>query len=384
MSRVAIVYPFLPHYRRAAFEALLSSPDHEYSLHADTEDFLGQVRAWVPGSDRPFQRLRCWRFGTNMLQPGAVPLALRRDLDAVVYLANGRWPTTWLSALAARATGKRVLFWTHGWRHGDYGRRDLVRRSFNRIAHGLLLHGHRARDFAISFGFSPDSLYVIYNSLDVPSQIRAREAVSPEARETVRAELFSAPERPLLMCISRLSPGKRLHELAEAADRLAAAGRPVNVLIVGDGPERERLEEAARRASSEVVLFGPSYDEDEIARLFAAADVLVSPGDIGLTAMHALIHGVPVVTHDQDDTQGPEAEVVVEGRTGARFRFGDLGALVDAIERVLDAPPDRQPCRELIERLYSPRFQQEEIDRAVSGAAPRADATRRFLDASVA
>jgi hypothetical protein len=87
--------------------------------------------------------------------------------------------------------------------------------------------------------------------------------------------------------------------------------------------------------------------------------------------MHSLVYGVPVVTHDDWQTQGPEWEAIVPGKSGSFFRAGDVEDLARAIEYWIARPgPDsavREQCYALIDRFYNPAFQRRAIDRAVDG-----------------
>jgi glycosyltransferase involved in cell wall biosynthesis len=50
-----------------------------------------------------------------------------------------------------------------------------------------------------------------------------------------------------------------------------------------------------RKLDDFIVFYGESYNERELAPLIALADVCVSPGNVGLTAIHALTYGTPVI-----------------------------------------------------------------------------------------
>src|SRR5439155_1448825 len=106
----------------------------------------------------------------------------------------------------------------------------------------------------------------------------------------------------------------------------------INVLLVGDGPEKESLQSMAARLRIPVKFFGACYDEATLARLTMVAHVTVSPGKIGLTAMQSLAYGTPVITHDDHTAQGPEWEAILPGRTGALFHAGDVRHLASVIK----------------------------------------------------
>jgi len=371
--RVAIVYHFFAHYRRAVLIELVRRGRHRYRFVGDRRDPVSpDIAPWEIPASVPFEFAPLRRLGGNVLwQRGLLRLALRRDLDVVIFLGNPYWLTTWLAAALARIAGKRVLFWTHGWTTRESGMKAWARRTFYRIAHGLLLYGHFGKDRAIECGFAPDRLYVIYNSLDVDEQRAARSRVDRDQLRALRAKLFTRPEIPVAVCTGRLHAFRRVDLLLRATARLKQAGHPVNVLLVGDGPDRPRLESLARELDLDVCFYGACYDESVLCALLMASNVLVSPGMIGLAAMHAMGYGTPAISHDDPYGQTPEFEAILPGRTGDFFRRDDEEDLARAIRTwtrtEFPSEETRLACDEVIDRFWNPRFQRVAIERAIDG-----------------
>jgi glycosyltransferase involved in cell wall biosynthesis len=350
---------------------LLRSPEHDYLLVADTCDPANEgILPWTPPDKSRFVHARGRFIKGVFLQPKAVRISLRRDIDTVIFFANPHFLTTWVATLAARVTGKRVLFWTQGWTLSHSGWKDRVRCVFFRLAHGLLFYGRKARLMAIERGFRPENTYVIGNSLDYKSQVVHRELVTEEELRQTRSALFEFPNRPLLLCCARLEPYKRLDLVFEAMCHLRQEGDEVNLLLVGAGSEKASLQRAARDMSLSVHFYGACYDEATLARLFMAADVTVVPGNIGLTAIHSLAYGTPVITHDDHVSQAPESESIVPGVTGSFFSRENGRDLARAIREWTESktPRDviRSRCYSIVERYFHPVCQREIIDRAVS------------------
>jgi glycosyltransferase involved in cell wall biosynthesis len=370
---VAIVYDFFPHYRAAVLRELLERGVHRYLLVGDRADpHRSGIRAWNVTDARRFLWARCRVLPYGALwQDRLLRLALRADVKAIIYLGDVHCAATWLSAALARLTGKRVLFWTIGWHRDEGGAKDFVRRAFYRLANGLLLYGHYAKQLAMARGFSAERLYVVYNSLDYDAQRKARAAVSSERVGQVRRELFPEPDRPLLICVSRLVAKRGLDLMLDAMVVLVRDGFPVNLLLVGEGPERARLEAFAVSHDLAVRFYGACYDERVLAELVMAADATVAPGMVGLTAMQSLAYGTPVVTHDDWNRQAPEWEAIVPGKSGCFFRFGDSGDLARAVrectQRLGRGSEARAYCDETVARFYNPAFQRRVIDRSVAG-----------------
>lgn len=370
--KVAVVYHFFPHYRAAVLRELLHSAEHDYLLVADDRPVDPTIEAWAVEEPSRFMRAPCRAITASFLwQKRLLKLGLRRDLDAIIYLGNPYFLATWLSAFLARLAGKRVFFWTHGWTRDEHGPKAWFRKAFYKLAHALLLYGHAAKMSGLAQGFSAENLHVIYNSLDYDLQQEIREGVTDEELVDLRRQLFGEPDRPVVVCSARVTRACRFDLLLEAQARLRAEGHPVNVLLIGDGPERPALEAQAARFQLPVHFYGACYDERILARLIMAAHVTVSPGKVGLTAMQSLAYGTPVITHDDFESQGPEWEAVLPGRTGDFFRCDDVAELTRVIKAWTTEPASipqvRAECHRVLERFYTPEFQRRAIDRAVSG-----------------
>jgi glycosyltransferase involved in cell wall biosynthesis len=371
-QRVVIAYHFIAHYREAVFRELIEHGRHDYILASDRNyPFTRGIALWDIPADVPHAPLQTRKISKLEWHSGLLSLAWREDIDQLILLGNAAWPAFWLAAILARLRGKRVFFWSHGWLSPEKGLHGRIRSTFYRLAHGLLLYGHFAKCHGIRLGFDPDSIHVIYNSLDYPAQVTARNGVTDKDKVDVRRELFGDERTPVVICSARLTPERRLDQLLQAVGKLSAEGSPVNVILVGDGPARASLEAEAKLLGVNVCFYGPCYDEPTLARLTMASNATVSPGNVGLTAMQSLAFGTPVITHGDPNGQKPEFEVVVPGRTGALFTKGDVDDLARAIGRLTQSqwidPATRQACIAHLERLYTPAVQRALIERAIDG-----------------
>jgi glycosyltransferase involved in cell wall biosynthesis len=351
---------------------LLHDSNLQYVLVGDTHSGKSAIPGWNVQPAARFRRAPVRvELGHVVYQSGLCRLALDSRIGCIIYEGSPYYISTWLSALLGRCMGKRVLFWTHGWLERESGLKGFIRRLFYRIPNALLLYGSKARSIGITMGFAPGRLHIVYNSLDYDAQRCIRENLASSDHRTVRARLFSDPDLPLVICTSRLTKACRFDLLIKAQSILFSEGHRINVLLVGDGPERGPLERMAAQRSLPTVLFGACHNEQVLGSLFLSATVTVSPGKIGLTAMHSLAYGVPVITHDDPARQGPEWEAIIAGRTGEFFRRNDPRDLADVIRRWTLAPVPsasvRDACYEVIETRYNPQAQAEAINRAVRG-----------------
>ncbi len=370
--RVAVVYHFFAHYRRAIIEQLAADPDRDWTFIGDLRDYASDIEPARFSERVRFLRLRCIRLpGGFMWQSGLISHLLRTRYDSVIFLGADRFLATWLAAIVSRIFGSRVLFWSHGYTRRPTGLAAVYRKTFYRLAHGLMTYGRWAKVVAIEQGLPDERIHVIGNSLDFQEQQRALNAMPLRRAAEVRRELFQDEEVPVICCTTRLVAHRRLDLLLHACARLLRSGSTVHVVLVGDGPERARLERLAAKLGVRVAFTGACYDEARISEILAASNVVVAPGMGGLSAMHALAYGVPVVSQDNPETQMPEFEAIIPGVTGSLFKEGDIGALVAAIQPWIRTPWTDQKvqdsCRSMIRRFWSPEFQFEAITRAVDG-----------------
>lgn len=374
-KQIAVIYDSFPHYRTGIIRELSQSATYQYlfvgARAAPNEE---GIKRWDPEEGVSFLATKLYYpFGRCLIQSKVISLALRRDIDSVIFLGDAVFVTTWVAAIIARLTGKKVFFWTHGWTELDVGIKKLFRISFYRLANTLLLYGHHAKQLGLTFGFRQERMHVIYNSLDCRTQVAIRASIDEEELRSIRTSLFAElSDNPILICTGRLIPVRHLNLLLDAMSFLKKEGFPVNLILVGDGPDAPLLRRQSKCGNLSVNFYGSCYDEQVLARLFMVSDLLVMPGRIGLAAMHSLVYGTPVVVHDNPNDQGPEWEAVMPGFNGAHFAHGDSRDLARVIRQWLENAPDRlllrTRCQSVVETFFNPSMQAKLIESALVGA----------------
>lgn len=373
--RIYLVYHFFAHYREAVIRYLCSNPDNTVYLVGDTRCPPGSgIPPAVFDSNAVFIPARCYYlWGVCMVQPRVISVVLKGRGDAFVFLGDVHFMTTWIAAAIARLKGARVLFWTHGWMHHDTRLKRRVRTAFYRIAHGLLLYGHFAKCKAIEYGFDSNNLHVIYNSLDYDKQATIRAQTPLSEIDNTRQSIFLKPELPVVITIGRLVKGRGIELLIEAADRLRAIGQPINTIVIGDGPDRDKLQSLAAARGQTTCFWGDCYDEAKLGLLIMLSDIAVAPKGVGLVAMHILAYGKPVIVPDTFETErnapgGPEWEAIIPGFNGDHFKSGDVTSLAEKIaEWVGKSKSASLNCIQTVENRYNPKTQSRLIDLALRG-----------------
>lgn len=276
--------------------------------------------------------------------------------------------TAWLLLLIAKFRGQKIYNWDHGW----YGRENIIKKILKRfyfgLADGAFIYGEYAINLMKENGFNSNKLFAVHNSLDYEKQYELRKSIESK---TIYKDYFGN-ENPVLIMIGRLNMRKNLHQLLDAVALLRDKGNSYNIVLVGDGEDRKKLEELASQLgiTKQIWFYGACYDEAQNAELIYNSDMCVVPGDIGLTAIHAMTFGVPVVSHDYFPNQGPEFEVIKHGVTGAFFKHNNVESLADTIdiwfaEHRNDREKVRLNCYQEIEQGWTPQYQVDVIKKAI-------------------
>tara|TARA_B110001469_G_scaffold122721_1_gene133761 strand:- start:1407 stop:2552 length:1146 start_codon:yes stop_codon:yes gene_type:complete len=380
MKKLSIVYHYFAHYREPVLRELCQSLSAKYHL-----ELLADEKAEIPAlktiqlSDFcqdlcDYQKLRNIWLGPWLWQSGLLGAVLRNKSDVIIFLGQFNFLSTWLAVILARLLGKKTYFWSHGV-YGNEGRlKGLIRVSFYRLANGMLLYGNYSKDLLVGHGMSAENLHVIYNSLDYWQQKLLRNSKSEDCVRGIRRQLFgsSHSDCPYLLFVGRLTVVKRLDLLIRAIAQLKRQGHELNCLIVGEGPAGDQLHELVNSelVDGQVRFYGACHNEKELSDLFYAADACVAPGNVGLTAMHSLVYGTPVITHSDKCWQMPEFEAIVSGASGEFFERDDLEDLIDKIKKLLernvtDRGSVRRACYKIIDDKYNPVYQAGVIESVI-------------------
>jgi glycosyltransferase involved in cell wall biosynthesis len=160
----------------------------------------------------------------------------------------------------------------------------------------------------------------------------------PNGFDPAAMQRITAGDEPAdVVFVGRLIAPKGVDLLIGAVARIAAGGREARCLIIGDGPERDRLEAlAASLDVAHLVTFGGALPESaDVFAAMKAARVLALPSvreGFGMVALEANACGIPVITVDHPANAA--ADLVEHGRTGWVVP-PTVPALAEAIQQAL-------------------------------------------------
>jgi L-malate glycosyltransferase len=153
------------------------------------------------------------------------------------------------------------------------------------------------------------------------------------ARMSPGARRWAQPGERLLVHISNFRPVKRVLDVVETFRRVRARVPSSRLLMVGDGPERGKVEQHCRenRMCDAITFVGSLPLIEEV---LVGADLFLLPSEsesFGLSALEAMACEVPVIT----TSAGGLPEVVEDGVTGFLLPVGDVDGMAEAALRLL-------------------------------------------------
>ena len=351
---------FAPHYREEIFLLMEEKLFCDFYFGSDT---FGEIKKADYSSftkkvqELPFVQI----FKSFYVLKGQLKLAFAPYSK---YIITGQ-PyniSAWLLLILNRIQGKETYIWNHGWYGSEGFLKKALKKMQFKLSAGYFLYGTYAKNLMLQEGFDSKKLYVIYNSLDYTKQLGIRNKMK---KTSIFKDRFDNIY-PNLIFIGRLTKVKKLDMLLKAMHKADTKNNYFNVIFIGEGTEKELLMEMMTKyeLESRVWFFGACYDEKKIGELIYNADLCVSPGNIGLTAIHSLMFGTPAITHGNFVNQMPEFEAIQEGETGSFFKENDIDSLQERIEKWIDKHPTKsdssiQNCHTMIDSYYNPNYQIE-------------------------
>jgi glycosyltransferase involved in cell wall biosynthesis len=279
-------------FERGGAEIMAETLVRELRIRDHEADLVTVPYKWYPG-ERVLTQAFLWRLVDLEESDG-------RPIDVVVatkfpsYLVRHRRKVVWLLHQFRQAY---ELDGTELGQLGPGPADRATRRAVHRMDRAAL--GEARRLFATSRN--------VAERLERSTGLAAEELPHPPQTLPYRFEEMG----DFVLSVGRLDRAKRVDLLLEAARRDGS----IRVVVAGDGPDRERLEELARGLDGRAAFAG-RVSEDELASLYARClGVFYAPvdEDFGMVPYEAFLAEKPVVT--TTDAGGP-LEVVADGRTG--------------------------------------------------------------------
>ncbi len=341
MMRVLIQQPRVPHYRMPLFKKIVEMHGWEVTVVYTPSDASGESGLEITTDGESTGKLCLYPVKSQKIRSGAFGFRYQRGLfqklraerwDAVFIEGAQSNLSGWLAALWCRRRRIPCVCWIKGYFTPQSGLQRRLHRIQLRLPHSFLPYGDTTHAFLQQYGVKPSQIVQAYNTVDVESIAQSASELTQQGRDFL-TQIGWNERRPLVVSVGRLIPTKRVDDLCQAVACLTRQGQTLFLLVVGDGPERSRLETLVQTlAIEDRVHFTGRVALNMDSALLSVADVAVFCGALGLAINQAMALGTPVIAAD---LPGPDGEMVRHHETGWRYRYGDVAHLSETIGEAL-------------------------------------------------
>jgi glycosyltransferase involved in cell wall biosynthesis len=345
--KIAIVIDSVPSYRRSFYRQLMDNPDIDltvycqshvrgfnvYTIHKE----LGDTFVEVPFVSTP-EHQAAWQ---------SLPVRhLFSNFDVCFFHGNPRVVSSVVWGTLFRVLGKKIVIWGQAHTAGANPVTERIRLAWWRLFSNFLVYTDAEADCLLGRGFGRKRVVGMNNGLD-QQQIDDVSRGWTESRLLKWQKERQLDDKTVLLSCARLVEKNRFDVMLAALPALADRYPDLVWAIIGKGSEHDALSARAAElgVSERIIWVGELYDEDALAPWFLSSEMLIHPGAIGLTLMHAFGYGLPVITHDNMVFHMPEIAAFEDGVNGAVFRQNDAASLADVIADLLGNRPRRNAMR---------------------------------------
>ncbi len=366
--KVLLVYPFFAHYRLPVIKKLIETKKITFHFAFDPNDKTSIKKALITDhiENSHILCVKNYYFGPKsvfLYQKRLLKSLLHTKFDCIIFLGNTYHISTWIALVICKFKKTTTGQWTHGLLGKESYFLKKTRLFFYNLSDIVFLYGDKAKKEIYKYKPSlAAKSVVIYNSEDYSSIVKYK-SLSVNERNEYFKKLVNVESDFYIVSIGRLTPDKKIHLLIEALHILKCDfNASFHCVIVGDGETNSELKRLTTNLELEkhITFTGALYGL-EAASVLCNSSLCVVPGNIGLSAMHAMASGCPVVSHNNFDIQMPEHEAIIEGLTGSFFQENDANDLACKISFWISnkhlLAETTKNCEEVIRQKYNPEVQ---------------------------
>lgn len=327
---VFIIQMCLPYYRVRFFRELSQSLQGHLSIVSGPVDFGGS-----PITTQNTMGIKVFEVKNYFIRNRlALQYPMPKEIfssDVTVLGFNPRILTNFWILIRRKYLKKPVILWGHGLSSRPSSLRiwKKLRIWMARRADAIVLYSDSGKDSFARLGIDEGKLFVAYNAIDVTN-----------IRRLTSGEIRKGGKRRNVLYVGRLIPGKKVRILVEGFQKaLVSLPAETKLIIIGDGPEKAGLVAMVEDygITDRVEFAGEIQKDTELAQFFENSILTISPGYVGLSVIHSLAFGVPVLAAD-NEPHAPEIEVLAQGRNCEFFKSGCVDSLAEKLVTMVTQP----------------------------------------------
>lgn len=345
--RVAILTNIIPRYRTPVLATVARDPRFDLrffvSISPDASDPLAREILDLHQSRTLNIRMGTQTRSAGVVQKERMPIPFALPFDLLRYrpdiiISGDLGVRSFMALFVARLLRVPLVIWTEETIEHDAlvgGRQRRLRSFLLPRADGFLAWGKAAVSYLVSKGVPENR--ITYSAQAVDNSEWAERAASADP---VALRKAIGTKGRVCLAVGRLLPRKGFKEMLAAFGALPESiKRNHSLVMVGEGPEMDSLQEQARSLGiRNFFMLGPK-SPDELAHYYRAADFMVLPSltDVwGLVVNEAMACGIPVVSSVH---AGVTEELIIDTGIGEPFDPNNQQEFTAILQRWLETPP---------------------------------------------
>jgi len=257
----------------------------------------------------------------------------RENIKIIIPVGSGGNRMFW-STLAGKLAGVRVVVWSHTYSQPSHREFERVNRILFPFVDRIVALGTRHKEALTWRDKAPKGkISVIQNGIHI------EQFDHPQWRDKARAKLGLADENiTAIAMIANLRESKRHDIFVEAAKKIVTQRRDVHFFIIGDGPNRNRVQRIAQESELQGQFLSLIGHRDDLPELMPGLDIICICSEyqecLSLVAIQAMSSGIAVVSN----VIGSMDELIEDNRTGFFYQPLIAEALADKLIYVMENP----------------------------------------------
>lgn len=357
MIKVAILTNIIPVYREGFYERLLGDDDMQVTIFCQSR-VHGMNYNTI--HDRFQSNVHLMKFvaaKNEKLVWQFIPFfKIAKNYDVIFIDGNPRIVSQAIFATILRLFNKKVVIWSmvHSYRNNVLT--ENIRIFWLNIFKYHFLYNDADVDILIEKGFKNKLMIGMNNGLNQKKIDKVIEEW-PMKKLNLWREDKQNSDKVLIVSSGRLVNNK-YDDLVEALPTIASKIPNILWVIIGDGPEREKLESKIKKnnLSNLVCFVGEIYDDNKITPWLLSSQIFVHPYAVGLSIMQAFGYGLPIITHHIREEHGPEFVAFEEKKTGYVYQKNNIQDLSNIVVHTLQNNTELQGMKKYVQGIAREKY----------------------------
>lgn len=358
-TKIVILYRVIQEWRRPVFERLSQTEGIDLNLFHGP-DFEGS-KVVSTKKKVHFKAKKLFSFKIRKQSKNgliAMPVSpflfftlIRTNPEVVITEGASNLFNALVGFIYCKIFGKKFIWWSlgklKGTEHTGFRKKiDSLIQYMERNSNAIISYSTLGKTYFESIGVKPENIFVAVNVVDTATKLKELQATKEEI-EKKPDDIFT------VLSVGALTQLKKIDLLIKSFSNLEQEAKNVKLIIVGGGPERQALEDLAKKLQIKSIEFtGKVFDG--VSRYFLNADVFVLPGLGGLAVSEAMFYGLPVIASIGD---GCEKDLISHQVDGIIDEDLDEKSLTDYLSELNSNPVRleqmKQKAKQKIEEKYN-------------------------------